>query len=297
MGQTLSEPETTKHTSYGEDDRLLFAVSEMQGWRLSESSFCRQLKAKKEAGGQSEHGRQRVASNAERTRRPERRSDIVRYLPGPGARRQERKGKILTKGAFGPQGSQGCCKASRRYQMATVLPGVLLRYLDDTLAASKHPPGPASRKARRDLRSLECSCKATEEALSSPTYGAQICDLSDTPARVSLRPASPGSDKVIWKRVADDDMQLPAPQAWKMRTLLFSTSTTQTTRQQRSAARARKANEAFSLFMTVMAVWAAFNYRSSVAASDIVRISVCFNDRLDCRSLFWRHRTQASSRP
>lgn len=59
MGQTLSEPETTKHTSYGEDDRLLFAVSEMQGWRLSESSFCRQLKAKKEAGGQSEYGRER----------------------------------------------------------------------------------------------------------------------------------------------------------------------------------------------------------------------------------------------
>ena len=39
MGQTLSEPETTKHTSYGEDDRLLFAVSEMQGWRLSELSI------------------------------------------------------------------------------------------------------------------------------------------------------------------------------------------------------------------------------------------------------------------
>lgn len=36
MGQTLSEPQTTKHTSYGEDDRLLFAVSEMQGWRLCE---------------------------------------------------------------------------------------------------------------------------------------------------------------------------------------------------------------------------------------------------------------------
>lgn len=36
MGQTLSEPETTKHTSYGEDDRLVFGVSEMQGWRLCE---------------------------------------------------------------------------------------------------------------------------------------------------------------------------------------------------------------------------------------------------------------------
>jgi len=36
MGQTLSEPETQKTTSYGEDDRLLWAVSEMQGWRLCE---------------------------------------------------------------------------------------------------------------------------------------------------------------------------------------------------------------------------------------------------------------------
>ena len=38
MGQTLSEPETTKHTSYGGDDRLAWAVSEMQGWRLCRSN-------------------------------------------------------------------------------------------------------------------------------------------------------------------------------------------------------------------------------------------------------------------
>ena len=35
MGQTLSEPETTKHTEAGEDDRFLYGVSEMQGWRLT----------------------------------------------------------------------------------------------------------------------------------------------------------------------------------------------------------------------------------------------------------------------
>ncbi|GAA6010608.1 hypothetical protein JCM11491_002992 [Sporobolomyces phaffii] len=35
MGQVLSEPETTKHTQSGADDRLAWAVSEMQGWRLT----------------------------------------------------------------------------------------------------------------------------------------------------------------------------------------------------------------------------------------------------------------------
>lgn len=35
MGQTLSEPETTKHTDAGEDERFLYGVSEMQGWRLT----------------------------------------------------------------------------------------------------------------------------------------------------------------------------------------------------------------------------------------------------------------------
>ncbi|KAN0064410.1 Protein phosphatase 2C 2 [Thecaphora frezii] len=35
MGQTLSEPITEKHSASGEDDTLLYAVSEMQGWRIS----------------------------------------------------------------------------------------------------------------------------------------------------------------------------------------------------------------------------------------------------------------------
>ncbi|TNY20377.1 phosphatase 2C-like domain-containing protein, partial [Rhodotorula diobovata] len=35
MGQTLSEPVQDKHTQEGSDDRLAWAVSEMQGWRLT----------------------------------------------------------------------------------------------------------------------------------------------------------------------------------------------------------------------------------------------------------------------
>ncbi|BGP20210.1 hypothetical protein JCM10213_005935 [Rhodosporidiobolus nylandii] len=35
MGQTLSEPVVEKHTQSGGDDRLAWAVSEMQGWRLT----------------------------------------------------------------------------------------------------------------------------------------------------------------------------------------------------------------------------------------------------------------------
>ncbi|EGF98778.1 uncharacterized protein MELLADRAFT_95423 [Melampsora larici-populina 98AG31] len=35
MGQTLSEPVVEKHTDSGEDDRLAYGVSEMQGWRLT----------------------------------------------------------------------------------------------------------------------------------------------------------------------------------------------------------------------------------------------------------------------
>lgn len=38
MGQTLSEPVVEKRSAFGEDDRLLYGVSEMQGWRLSELS-------------------------------------------------------------------------------------------------------------------------------------------------------------------------------------------------------------------------------------------------------------------
>ncbi|KAI6039320.1 PP2C-domain-containing protein [Pisolithus marmoratus] len=35
MGQTLSAPATSKKTESGENDRLLFSVTEMQGWRIS----------------------------------------------------------------------------------------------------------------------------------------------------------------------------------------------------------------------------------------------------------------------
>ena len=35
MGQTLSEPVKEKHTDSNGDRRLIYAVSEMQGWRIS----------------------------------------------------------------------------------------------------------------------------------------------------------------------------------------------------------------------------------------------------------------------
>ena len=35
MGQTLSEPVTIKVSDSGEDERLYFGVSSMQGWRIS----------------------------------------------------------------------------------------------------------------------------------------------------------------------------------------------------------------------------------------------------------------------
>ncbi|KAF2480059.1 protein phosphatase 2C protein 1, partial [Neohortaea acidophila] len=35
MGQTLSEPVTEKHSDEGQDDRVCFGVSAMQGWRIS----------------------------------------------------------------------------------------------------------------------------------------------------------------------------------------------------------------------------------------------------------------------
>lgn len=41
MGQTLSEPAVEKHTTYDEDDTLVYACSEMQGWRLSMLSLLR----------------------------------------------------------------------------------------------------------------------------------------------------------------------------------------------------------------------------------------------------------------
>jgi hypothetical protein len=41
MGQTLSEPVVEKHTAMGEDARLAWGVSEMQGWRLCEHCLSR----------------------------------------------------------------------------------------------------------------------------------------------------------------------------------------------------------------------------------------------------------------
>jgi len=35
MGQTLSEPVTEKETTLGEDSRMLYGASSMQGWRIS----------------------------------------------------------------------------------------------------------------------------------------------------------------------------------------------------------------------------------------------------------------------
>ncbi|KAG8724737.1 Protein phosphatase 2C 2, partial [Ceratobasidium sp. 428] len=35
MGQTLSEPVTTKNSDSGFDERYMYGVSEMQGWRIS----------------------------------------------------------------------------------------------------------------------------------------------------------------------------------------------------------------------------------------------------------------------
>ncbi|KAI8896024.1 phosphatase 2C-like domain-containing protein [Globomyces pollinis-pini] len=35
MGQTLSEPVTEKHTSFGKDHKISWAASEMQGWRIT----------------------------------------------------------------------------------------------------------------------------------------------------------------------------------------------------------------------------------------------------------------------
>ena len=37
MGQTLSEPVTTKETTAGQDELLAFGASAMQGWRIRES--------------------------------------------------------------------------------------------------------------------------------------------------------------------------------------------------------------------------------------------------------------------
>ncbi|GAA5982872.1 hypothetical protein JCM11641_002612 [Rhodosporidiobolus odoratus] len=52
MGQTLSEPVVEKHSQQGEDDRLAWAVSEMQGWRLTmEDAHTGVLSLGEEHGG------------------------------------------------------------------------------------------------------------------------------------------------------------------------------------------------------------------------------------------------------
>ena len=39
MGQILSAPVTTKHSTEGENKRLMFGASSMQGWRISKSLY------------------------------------------------------------------------------------------------------------------------------------------------------------------------------------------------------------------------------------------------------------------
>ena len=39
MGQTLSEPITEKHSLSGGNEHVVYAISAMQGWRLSMSTF------------------------------------------------------------------------------------------------------------------------------------------------------------------------------------------------------------------------------------------------------------------
>jgi protein phosphatase 2C family protein 2/3 len=51
MGQTLSEPVKEKHSDIGFDERLLFASSAMQGWRISmEDAHTTELTLKDKKG-------------------------------------------------------------------------------------------------------------------------------------------------------------------------------------------------------------------------------------------------------
>jgi len=51
MGQTLSEPVREKHSDHGSNDRLIFASSAMQGWRISmEDAHTTELTLKDKAG-------------------------------------------------------------------------------------------------------------------------------------------------------------------------------------------------------------------------------------------------------
>ena len=51
MRQTLSEPVREKHSDHGSNDRLIFASSAMQGWRISmEDAHTTELTLKDKAG-------------------------------------------------------------------------------------------------------------------------------------------------------------------------------------------------------------------------------------------------------
>ena len=51
MGQLLSEPVKDKHSDSGSDERLLFASSAMQGWRISmEDAHTAELTLKDKKG-------------------------------------------------------------------------------------------------------------------------------------------------------------------------------------------------------------------------------------------------------
>jgi protein phosphatase 2C family protein 2/3 len=43
MGQILAAPVTTKHSTEGEDKRIMFGASSMQGWRISKSAMATSL--------------------------------------------------------------------------------------------------------------------------------------------------------------------------------------------------------------------------------------------------------------
>lgn len=39
MGQILTAPVTTKHSTEGEDARIIFGASSMQGWRIGNTQW------------------------------------------------------------------------------------------------------------------------------------------------------------------------------------------------------------------------------------------------------------------
>jgi protein phosphatase 2C family protein 2/3 len=55
MGQTLSEPVTEKHSESGENDRLIYGASSMQGWRATmEDSHAALLEIPNKLGSSSD---------------------------------------------------------------------------------------------------------------------------------------------------------------------------------------------------------------------------------------------------